>query len=94
MKTHEFECEDEYEAEKLASLASVQKDGSVWLTAVVRVVGKEIVLQLKDKSSHAVVLRTDVEARRLGQLLSDVFIGKASLISGSSVGRLAAIVLD
>ena len=94
MKTHEFECEDEYEAEKLASLASVQKDGSVWLTAVVRVIGKEIVLQLKDKSSHAVILRTEGEAKKLGLVLSDVFVGKASLISSRSLGRHTEIVFD
>lgn len=29
MKTLEFECDDRYEAEKLASLVSVQKDNTV-----------------------------------------------------------------
>jgi len=56
MKTIKFECDDRYEAEKLASLVSIQKDDSVYVDDVAAVVGYEIVVKLKDRSSHAIQL--------------------------------------
>jgi hypothetical protein len=94
MKTHKFECDDRYEAEKLASLVSVQKDGTVWLSGVAAVVGKEIVVQLKDRSSHSVILRDNVAAERLGDLLSQVLIGRWAIRSSGTSGSVAEIVVD
>ena len=94
MKTITFECEDKYEAEKLASLVSIQKDGTVWVTGVAAVIGNEIVLQLKDRSSHAVVLQTDKEAKKLERMLSDVFGGRATLRNSSSTGKITEIAID
>ena len=94
MKILTFECEDNYEAEKLASLVSIQKDGTVWVTGVAAVIGNEIVLQLKDRSSHAVVLRTDKEAEKLGRLLSEVFGGRATLRNSSATGKITEIAID
>lgn len=94
MKTLVFECEDNYEAEKLASLVSVQKDGTVWVTEVATVIGNEVVLQLKDRSSHAVVLKNRSEAEKLRQALSDVFDGRLVMQSSSSVGKTTEIIVD
>jgi hypothetical protein len=94
MKTISFECEDEYEAEKLASLVSIQKDGTVWVTGVAAVVRNEIVLQLKDRSSHAVVLKTDKEAKGLERMLSDVFSGRVAISSSGANGRTTEITID
>ena len=94
MKTLSFECEDAYEAEKLASLLSVQKDGTVWVTSVATVIGSEIVVQLRDKSSHAVVLKTGAEAEKLRQALSEIFLGRLSVRKTDSSGQIAEIVVD
>ena len=94
MKRLTFECEDSYEAEKLASLISVQKDGTVWVTGVAIVLGSEIVVQLKDKSSHAVMLKNAEEAEKLRQVLSDIFLGRAKVRASESSGRRIEIVID
>jgi hypothetical protein len=94
MKTLTFECEDNYEAEKLASLISVQKDGTVWVTGVATVIGNEVVVQLKDKSSHAVVLKSSEDAEKLRKLLSDVSLGRAVVRTSDSSDRIAEIVID
>jgi len=94
MKTLTFECEDKYEAEKLASLISVQKDGTVWVTGVATVIGNEVVVQLKDKSSHAVVLKSSEDAEKLRKLISDVFLGRAVVRTSDSSDRIAEIVID
>ena len=94
MKTLTFECEDNYEAEKLASLISVQKDGTVWVTGVATVIGNEVVVQLKDKSSHAVVLKSSEDAEKLRKLLSDIFLGRAVVRAIDSSDRKTKIVVD
>lgn len=94
MKTLTFECEDNYEAEKLASLISVQKDGTVWVTGVATVIGNEVVVQLKDKSSHAVVLKSSEDAEKLRKLLSDIFLGRAVVRAIDSSDRKTKIVID
>ena len=94
MKTMKFQCDDRYEAEKLASLVSVQKDDTVYVDGVAAVIGNEIVIKLKDKSSHAVLLKDRENVDRLKSLLLDVVNGKSKIRSSDSSGSVAEITLD
>ena len=91
MKTLKFECDDRYEAEKLSSLVSVQKDNTVWVAGVEAVIGTEIVIKLKDKSAHAVVLKDKENVGRLKSLLDDIVDGKAQIQSSDFAGAVAEI---
>lgn len=93
MTTLKFQCDDRYEAEKLASLVSVQKDDTVYVDGVAAVVGNEIVIKLKDKSSHAVLLKDSENVDRLQSLLLDVVKGKIKILSSDSSGSVAEITL-
>lgn len=93
MNTLKFECEDRYEAEKLAGLVSVQKDDTVYVDGVAAVVGNEIVIKLKDKSSHAVLLKDKENVDRLQSLLLDVAKGKLKIRSSDFSGSVAEITL-
>ena len=93
MTTLKFQCDDRYEAEKLASLVSVQKDDTVYVDGVAAVVGNEIVIKLKDKSSHAVLLKDRENVDRLRLLLLDVVKGKSKILSSDSSGSVAEITL-
>jgi hypothetical protein len=93
MKTIKFQCSDCYEAEKLSSLLSVQKDNSVWVSAVLAMVGNEIVIQLKDLSSHAVMLKDEETVARLGSLLTDVMKGKITIFSSCFDGSVTGITI-
>ena len=88
-----FECEDRYEAEKLAGLVSVQKDDTVYVNGIAAVIGNEIVIKLRDKSSHAVLLRDMESAERLKSLLLDVIAGKTKIHSSDFSGSTAEITL-
>jgi hypothetical protein len=94
MKTMKFQCDDRYEAEKLASLVSVQKDDTVYVDGVAAVIGNEIVIKLKDKSSHAVLLKDKENVDRLKSLLLDVVKGKSKIRSSDSSGSVTEITLD
>ena len=93
MKTIKFECDDPYEAEKLASLISVQKDNTVWVSGVVAAVGNEIVLQLKDWSSHAVMLKDKETVDRLKSFVIDVIKGKIRIHSSDFVESVTGITI-
>jgi hypothetical protein len=87
-KTVKFECEDHYEAEKLASLLSVQKDNMVWVVGVEAVIGNEVVIQLKDRSSHAVMLKDEQTAVRLKSFMTDLMKGKIKIDSSECLGSV------
>jgi hypothetical protein len=93
MTTVKFQCEDRYEAEKLSSLVSVQKDNTVYVDGVAAIIGNEIVIKLKDKSSHAVLLKDEENVDRLRSLLLDVVEGKSKILSSDFSDSVTEITL-
>ncbi|HEX9677943.1 hypothetical protein [Nitrososphaera sp.] len=88
-----FYCDGSYEAEKLAALVSVQKDGAVYLTDVAAVVDSEVVIKLKDKSSHAVVMKDRKNAELLEALLKNIAAGRTTVLSSDFAGTMTEIVV-
>ncbi len=88
-----FDCDGKYEAEKLAALVSVQKDGTIYVAGVSAVIDSEVVIKLKDKSSHAVVMKDRKNAERLEALLKSIAAGRAEVLSSDSDGTVAEIVV-
>ncbi|MDQ3884334.1 MAG: hypothetical protein M3239_02690, partial [Thermoproteota archaeon] len=72
---------------------SVQKDNTVWVSGVVAVVGNEIVLQLKDWSSHAVMLKDKETVDRLKSFVIDVIKGKIRIHSSDFVESVTGITI-
>jgi hypothetical protein len=93
MKTLNFECDDRYEAEKLASLMSVQKDNTLWVSSIQAVIGNEIVIQLKDRSSHSVVLKDEETVVKLKSFMTDVIKGKIKIHSSDYTGSVTGITI-
>lgn len=50
-------CQDKNEAVKLASLIFIKDGMETFINSVVNVYGNEIVISLKDKSVHSIVLK-------------------------------------
>jgi hypothetical protein len=93
-KTLKFECDDRYEAEKLASLLSVQKDNTLWVSGVEAVVGNEIVIQLKDRSSHSVLLKDEQTVVSLKSFMTDLMKGNLTIQSSACVGSVTEITIN
>jgi hypothetical protein len=94
MKTIKFLCDDRYEAEKLAGLISVQKDGTMYVAGVTAVIGNEVVIKLKDKSSHAVVMKDKENTKKLEELLRDVVAGKTAIVSSDFADQTAEVIVN
>jgi uncharacterized protein YaaQ len=83
MNVEKFQCEDKYEAEKLAGFLAVQKDNGTFLHGIAAIVQNEVVIILKDKSSHSVTMKDRSTAIRLKSFIEDVLVQKKR-ISGSN----------
>jgi hypothetical protein len=61
----EFRCLDSYEAEKLTSIFSKQKDESMFVSEIVKMIDSEIVVKLRDGSHHSILLKNLENAKKL-----------------------------
>lgn len=53
----QIECQDKYEAQKLASLIFIKESKETFITEILNVFENEVVVSLKDKSAHSIVLK-------------------------------------
>lgn len=80
-KLHNIICFDTYEKEKLMGLFSIQKDESVFVIDVENLIENEIIIKLKDKSCHSIMLNDKTNAYSLFLLIKEIKDGKRRFIS-------------
>ena len=88
-----FECEDKYEAEKLAGLTGLQKDRWTYIRDISDVIENEVVVVLKDRTSHCIIMKDNNNAERLNRFLSDMLEGKKTVSQSSYHDHVTEIVL-
>ena len=93
-KIEKFECDDRYEAEKLAGLASVQEDNSTYIHSIANVIENEIIIILKDRSCHSILMKDSSNAMRLKGLLSEIVQGKKTISKSSFEHHTTRIIID
>ena len=54
-------CDDKYEAQKLSSLLFIKDKNEIFITAILNIFDNEIVVALKDKSAHSILLKDKVD---------------------------------
>jgi hypothetical protein len=89
-----FQCEDKYEAEKLASLIATQKDNTSMVAGVAAVINNEIVLILKDKSSHSVLLKDNNTALKLKYMIEEVVKEKKLVIESKFENYVIEVIVS
>ncbi len=80
-KLNNIICFDKYEKEKLMGLFSIQKDNSVFVMDVENLIENEIIIKLKDKSCHSIMLNDKNNSYSLFLLIKDIKDGKRRFIS-------------
>jgi hypothetical protein len=65
-------CEDKYEAQKLSSLVYVKDNKETFVTGILEIIDNEIILSLKDKSAHSVLLKDKLEAESFADFIQSV----------------------
>ncbi|HET7147120.1 MAG TPA: hypothetical protein VFI73_01360 [Candidatus Nitrosopolaris sp.] len=93
MIVEKFECDDNYEAEKLAGFLATQKDNGNFLLGIVALVQNEVVIILKDKSSHSITMKDRHTAVRLKSFIEDVLAQKKGISASSFNDQVAEITI-
>ncbi|MEX0764505.1 MAG: hypothetical protein WDZ43_05575 [Nitrosopumilaceae archaeon] len=65
-------CEDKYEAQKLSGLIYTKEDRETFITGILEVIDNEMVVSLKDKSAHSILLKDKTEAESFADFIQSV----------------------
>jgi hypothetical protein len=65
-------CDDKYEAQKLSSLIYVKDNKETFVTGILEIIDNEIIVSLKDKSAHSVLLKDKLEAESFADFIQSV----------------------
>ena len=79
-KLTRFECLDSYETEKLGSMLLGDKDNVHFVVKVIKIIDNEIILMLKDKSCHAVLMKDNINAVKLREFVGELIFGPMIVI--------------
>ena len=74
-------CDDKYEAEKLATLIFIKDGKETFITGILNVINNELVISLKDKSAHSVLLKDEENVEKFADFIQSVIDKEHKLIS-------------
>ena len=74
-------CDDKYEAQKLASLIFTQDGKETYISGILNVVKNELVISLKDKSAHSILLQNEETVESFADFIQSVIDKEHELIS-------------
>jgi hypothetical protein len=87
-------CQDKYEAQKLANLIFVNDTKETYVTEILNVVENEVVLSIKDKSAHSVVLEDNDQALLFTDFIQSVIEKKQKIVQTKIVENSVMIVKE
>ena len=80
MKT-DIVCDDEYEAQKLMSLIFIKEDKETYISGILNIIKNEIIISLKDKSAHSILLKDEENIEKFADFIQSVFDQEHDLVS-------------
>jgi hypothetical protein len=92
--TERFECGDRYEAEKLVGVTTMQENEDIHILDVAAVYENEIVIILKDRSYHSILMKDSNNAMRLRRLILEITSGKKNTFQSKFHDQIVEIVLN
>ena len=86
--------EEKYEAQKLASLIFVKEGNETFITEIIDVFETEIVIAIKDKSVHSIVLKDKEQVAKFTDFMQSIIEKKSNIIGTSTNEELVEIVKE
>ncbi len=74
-------CDDKYEAQKLSSLIFIKDGKETYITEILNIVKNELVISLKDKSAHSILLKDEENVEKFADFIQSVVDKEHKLIS-------------
>jgi hypothetical protein len=87
-------CDDKYEAQKLASLIFIKEGKETYITSILNIVKNELVISLKDKSAHSILLKDETNVEKFADFIQSVIDKEHNLISTRILENQVEIVKE
>ena len=87
-------CDDEYEAQKLMSLIFIKEDKETYVTGILNVIKNEMVISLKDKSAHSILLKDEENVEKFADFIQSVIDKEHNLISTKKIKSIIEITKE
>ena len=87
-------CQDKYEAQKLANLIFVNDTKERYVTEILNVIENEVVLSIKDKSAHSIILVNSDQVLLFTDFIQSVIEKGQKIIHTETVGSSVMIVKE
>jgi len=87
-------CQDKYEAQKLANLIFVNNTKETYVTEILNVIENEIVLSIKDKSAHSIVLMDNSQVLVFTDFIQSIIEKKQKIVQTEIIGNSVKIVKE
>ena len=84
-------CQDKYEAQKLAGLIFVKESMETCITEILNVIENEIVLSVKDKSAHSVILNDNNQVVNFVDFIQSVIEKKHKITDTQIIDNVVKI---
>lgn len=85
-------CEDKYEAQKLAGLIFIKDGKETFITGILNIVKNELVISLKDKSAHSVLLEDEADVEKFADFTQSIIDKEHKIISTKILENQVEIV--
>ena len=87
-------CDDKYEAQKLASLIFIKDGKETFITGILNVIKNELVISLKDKSAHSILLKDEESVENFADFIQSVIDKEHILVSTEIIENIIEIVKE
>ena len=87
-------CDDEYEAQKLMSLIFIKEEKQTYITSILNIIQNEMVISLKDKSAHSVLLKDEDNVEKFADFIQSVIDKEHNLVSTKKIKSIIEIVKE
>jgi len=87
-------CDDKYEAQKISSLLFIKDMNETFITAILNIFDNEIVVALKDKSAHSILLKDKVDVDIFVDFIQSVIEKEHKIVSTVMLDEYVEIVKE
>ena len=87
-------CDDEYEAQKLMSLIFIKEDKETYITGILNIIKNEMIISLKDKSAHSILLKDEENVEKFADFIQSVIDKEHNLASTRMIKSVIEITKE
>lgn len=87
-------CQDKHEATKLASLIFIKDGKETYISSILNIYENEVVISLKDKSAHSIVLKDTEQVNIFVDFIQSVLDDVSKITNTKIISETVEIVKD